>query len=244
MTDSLELSIHINAKPETGFLFLSDPDLFKQWMGPGAVLGTDSVAVQYPTGETVRGTLRESTLNERIVFGWGYDAPDESWVTIKLTATGTTVTLTHEGLDEARKAGHAQGWTYYLSQLNSGAANMGFVAVLPGAVAQYIKAWSETDVAARAAQLDLFWEDDAVFRDSMGSADGRTSLLHYISNAQKFVTGFALELAGTPEQCHGYYRFPWLIRLPDGSVMGRGTNFGQLVGTGRFLSAIGFWDKL
>ena len=70
------------------------------------------------------------------------------------------------------------------------------------------------------------------------------ALPHYITNAQKFVPGFAIELAGTPEQCHGYYRFPWLIRLPDGSEMGRGTNFGQLAGTGRFLSAIDFWDKL
>ena len=121
---------------------------------------------------------------------------------------------------------------------------MGFVAALPGAVAEYIKARDETDIAASAGQLDACWEDDAAFQDSTGVAAGRGALPHSITNAQKFVPGFALELAGTPEQCHGYYRFPWLIRMPYGSVMGRGTNFGQLAGTGRFLSAIGFWDKL
>ena len=78
----------------------------------------------------------------------------------------------------------------------------------------------------------------------MGVADGRIGLLHYITNAQKFVPGFQLELAGAPEQCHGYYRFQWLIRMPDGNVMGRGTNFGRLSSGGRFASAIGFWDKL
>jgi len=55
--------------------------------------------------------------------------------------------------------------------------------------------------------------------------------------------GFLFGLAGTPEQSRGYYRFPWLIRMPDGNVMGRGTNFGQLSAAGRFASAVGFWDK-
>ena len=245
MSGSLELSIHINAKPETVFRFLSDPELFKQWMGPGALIDSTQVSVQYPSGQMARGTLMESKPNERIVFGWGYDAPDTSTVTIQLTptATGTTVTLTHAGLDESQKAGHAEGWTHYLSQLSGVAANVGFAAALPAAVENYIKAWNETDISARAAQLDACWEDDAAFRDSMGVAEGRLALLHYITRAQKFVPGFQLELAGTPEQCHGYYRFPWVIRMPDGSVMGRGTNFGQLSGGGRFASAVGFWDK-
>ncbi|MFN0102406.1 MAG: SRPBCC domain-containing protein [Bryobacteraceae bacterium] len=251
MSDTLELSIHVNAKPETVFRFLSDPELFKQWMGPGALLHTTGVTVHYPTGEIARGTLRESVPNERIVFGWGYDenthglAPDSTTVTIQLTATptGTTVTLMHAGIDETRQAEHAKGWTYYLGQLGSAAANHGFAAALPAAVENYIKAWKETDLTARAAQLDACWEESAAFRDSMGVAEGRTALLHYISNAQKFVPGFQLELAGPPEQCHGYYRFPWLIRTPDGNVMSRGTNFGQLSSSGRFASAVGFWDK-
>ena len=214
-------------------------------MGPGAVLDATHVTVHYPTSQSARGTLRESTPNERIVFGWGYDAPDTSTVTIQLTPTaaGTTVTLTHAGLTGTQRSEHAQGWTRYLSQLAGAAANLGFATALPAAVDNYIRAWNETDIAASAGQLDACWEDDAAFRDSMDVADGRTALLHYITNAQKFVPGFRLELAGTPEQCHGYYRFPWLIRMPDGNVMGRGTNFGQLSSGGRFETAIGFWDK-
>ena len=166
-------------------------------MGPGGVLDATHVTVHYPTGQTARGTLRESTPNERIVLGWGYDALDTSTVTIQLTPTakGTTVTLTHSGLNETQRSEHAQGWTHYLSQLAAGAANLGFATALPAAVENYIKAWNEMDIAVRAGQLDACWEGDAAFRDSMSVADGRIALLHYISNAQKFVPGFQLELA-------------------------------------------------
>jgi uncharacterized protein YndB with AHSA1/START domain len=251
MSDTLSLSIHIHAKPETVFQFLSDPELFKQWMGPGAILRPDGIAVRYPTGETAKGTLRESVANERIVFGWGYEgdahglAPDSTIVTIRLSATptGTLVTLEHTGLDAARQADHAKGWNHYLGQLAAAAANRGYALALPAAVENYIKAWNETGASLRAGHLEACWEEDGIFRDSMGQADSRTALLHYIGNAQKFVPGFLLELASAPEQCHGYYRFSWRILTPDGSVMGRGTNFGQLSSAGRFLSAIGFWDK-
>lgn len=210
MSDILELSIHINAKPETVFRFLSDPELFKQWMGPGAVLDANSVAVDYPTGQTARGTLRESTPNERIVFGWGYDAPDTTTATIQLTPTaaGTTVTLTHAGLTETQRSEHAQGWTHYLSQLASGAVNLGFAAALPTAVENYIKAWNERDISARAGQPDACWEDGAAFRDPMGVADGRIGLLHYITNAQKFVPGFQLELGGDARAVTRLLPFP------------------------------------
>ena len=251
MSDSLYLSIHVNARPETVYRFLSDPELFKQWMGPGALLEAAGIAVHYPTGDVARGRIREQVENRRLVFGWGYDqhthglGPDATTVTIELTATatGTTVTLTHAGIDAAQQAEHAKGWTHYLAQLAGAAAQLGFAAALPAAVDGYVRAWNETDIAARTALLEGCWEEDGIFRDSMGAVNSRVALLHYISGAQQFVPGFQLELAGKAEQCHGYYRFPWLIRMPDGSVMARGTNFGQMAGSGRFASAIGFWDK-
>jgi uncharacterized protein YndB with AHSA1/START domain len=251
MNDSLSLSIHIDAKPETVFRFLSDPELFKQWMGPGALLQAGGITVHYPTGETAIGTLRESVPNERIVFGWGYQngdhglTPDATTVTIQLTPTptGTRVTLEHAGLSQAQQSEHAKGWNHYLGQLAAAASNLGYATALPAAVEAYIRAWNETDAALRDGHLQECWENDGLFRDSMGQADSRSALLHYIGNAQKFVPGFVLELASGPEQCHGYYRFSWQIRMPDGNVMGRGTNFGQLSPAGRFLSAIGFWDK-
>lgn len=251
MSNELVLTIDIAAQPDTVFQFLSDPELFKQWMGPGALLSSDQLTVHYPTGETARGTVRELVPNQRIVFGWGYDqhthglAPDSTTVTIELEPIplGTRVTLRHSGLDEAQQSEHKKGWTYYLAQLGSAAANRKFAQALPKAAEAYIAAWNETDLAKREDLLRTCWEEDGVFRDSMGVAEGRTQLLHYISGAQQFVPGFRLELRGAPEQCHGYYRMPWLIRLPDGSQMAAGTNFGQIAPSGRFRFAVGFWDK-
>lgn len=251
MSDTLVLSIHVQATPETVFRFLSDPELFKRWMGPGASLGPASVEVNYPSGQTARGALRESVPGERIVFGWGYVdnthglAPDSTTVTIQLTptATGTTVTLTHSGLTPAQQSEHSKGWTHYLGQLATAAASLAAVVSLPITVDNYIQAWNEKSEEARAARLDACWDENGIFRDSMGAVDGRAALFAYIGNARNFVPHFQLELGAPPEHCHGYYRFSWVIRLPDGNIMARGTNFGQLAPSGRIASAIGFWDK-
>src|SRR5262245_58861668 len=143
MSDELELSIDIAAKPETVFRFLSEPELFKQWMGPGANLSATEVTVHYPKGGAARGTVRESVPNQRVVFGWGYDGgthglpPDSTTITISLEATphGTRVTLRHAGLDAAQQKEHRIGWTHYLGQLLAGAQNLGYAEALPAAVA-------------------------------------------------------------------------------------------------------------
>jgi len=249
--ENLTLTIDIAAQPATVFQFLSDPEKFKQWMGPGANVGDGCITVQYPAGETARGTLRESVPGKRIAFGWGYDqgthglAPDSTTVVIELEpiSIGTRVTLTHYGLDAAQQAEHAKGWKHYLAQLAGAAAGAVFAEALPKSVEAYVAAWNETDLAKRAELLELCWEETGVFRDSMGVAEGRIQLLHYIAGAQQFVPGFRLEASGTPEHCHGHYRFQWLIRLPDGSVMARGTNYGHMAPTGRFQLAIGFGDR-
>jgi uncharacterized protein YndB with AHSA1/START domain len=251
MADDLTLSIDIAAAPETVFRFLSDPQLFQQWMGPGAHLSASGVEVHYPGGNVARGTLRESVPNRRIVFGWGYDqhthgiGPDATTVTIELEPTpeGTRVTLRHAGLDAAGQNEHRKGWTHYLAQLAGSAANLLFAERLPAAVARYVEAWNHPDFAARAALLATCWSEAAIFRDPMGAADGREGLNHYIAGAQQFAPGYRLVMEGAPEQCHGYYRFAWSIHLPDGGVMGRGTNFGQINPQGELVSCIGFWDS-
>ena len=250
-TNKLELSIHIAAKPATVYRFLSDPKLFTQWMGTGAVLDADSLRVEYPNGHAAVGTIREAVADRRIVFGWGYEnnahglAPDSTTVTIELTATpggGTDVRLTHAGLDAGQQQEHSQGWMYYLSQLASAAAAIGAKEGLPDKVAAYCAAWNETDAAKRRELLASCWEPTAAFRDAMGSADGLDALDQYIANAHKLLPGFRLEAAGPADLVHGYVRFPWVIRLPDGSATMRGSNFGQLSPEGKFQFLTGFGE--
>lgn len=248
--DNLELSIHIAAKPSTVYRFLSDAKLFQQWMGTGATLSATGIRVEYPGGRAAAtGTIREAVPDQRLVFGWGYEnsehghASDSTTVTIELTATadgGTSVKLTHQGLDAQQRENHSQGWNYYLSQLARHAAAIGLSERLPEIVASYCNAWNETDARKRRKLLNSCWEADAAFRDGMGSADGLDTLDQYIGNAQKFMAGFKLEPAGKADLVHGYVRFAWVIRQPDGSPMMGGQNFGQLSSAGKFQFLAGF----
>lgn len=225
MPDSLILSTSIDAPPETIFRFLSSRPLVQKWMGPAAA----------------NCAPRESNPGASASFDWNATTPPTT-VTISILP-GPAVELRHDGLTPAQQAELTPGWTYCLSQLKAAAINVGYTEALPAAVDNYIRAWNETAPAAIAERLDQCWEDDAVFQDAMGSAAGRVALANYIAHARQFVPGFQLELAAPPENCNSYYRFTWIIRKPDGGIMGRGTNFGQLSPKGRFQSAVGFWDK-
>ena len=225
MPDSLVLSTQIEAAPETIYRFLSTRPLLQKWMGPAAANCAPSSAVP----------------GSRATFEWTATTPPTA-VTISILP-GPAVELRHDGLTQAQQDELTPGWQYCLSQLKTAAINVGYTEALPGAVDNHIRAWNESDAATRAELLSNCWEEEAVFQDAMGSAAGRTALGNYIAHAQQFVPGFQLELAAPAEHCNGYYRFPWIIRKPDGAVMARGTNFGQLSAKGRFQSAIGFWDK-
>jgi uncharacterized protein YndB with AHSA1/START domain len=249
--NSLETSIQIAAKPSTVFRFLSDPKLFQEWMGTGAVLGQTDLTVSYPGGEVAKGTIREVIPDQKLVFGWGYVsskhglAPDSTTVTIELIPTsdgGTLVKLTHENLDQAQQSEHSKGWTYYLHQLSSQAETVAVAAVLPSTIATYCDAWNETIADRRRELLLQCWEPDAAFRDAMGSAETLQALDGYIAGAHQFLPGFRLEAAGPHDFVRGFVRFPWIIRLPNGNVMSRGTNFGRVSATGKFQFVTGFWD--
>jgi hypothetical protein len=114
---------------------------------------------------------------------------------------------------------------------------------LEAIVQTYIGCWNETDPAKRAALLEQCWEEGAVFQDGMGKAEGRQGLSDYIGMAQQYVPGMALELAAPAEETRGYCRHQWVVRRPDGNIMAKGTNFGQLSPAGRFLFVVGFWDR-
>ena len=74
-----------------------------------------------PTGIGVTGTYLEVDPKSRLVLTWTWDGDNnESRVTIALEpiATGTRLTLTHEGLaSEEEAANHQQGWNDCLDRL-------------------------------------------------------------------------------------------------------------------------------
>ncbi|MGH2628820.1 MAG: SRPBCC family protein, partial [Anaerolineales bacterium] len=129
-TDVIERTVHINAKPETVFAFLSNPDRLSGWAGrsttmdprPGGLFRID-----YNGFDIMRGQFVEVTPPSRIVFTWGWESlgdqtrPGASTVTVTLEpeGDGTRLRLVHEGLAAMDVQPHSEGWDFFLSRLGT-----------------------------------------------------------------------------------------------------------------------------
>jgi uncharacterized protein YndB with AHSA1/START domain len=118
----------VDASPETIFQLLTVADEHVKWMGTEAELdprpgGTYRVLVagQYPAA----GQFVEVVPNHRVVFTFGWDAPDNpvppgsSTIEISLHPEGakTRVRLVHRDLPEGVVGEHSHGWGHYLGRL-------------------------------------------------------------------------------------------------------------------------------
>jgi uncharacterized protein YndB with AHSA1/START domain len=121
-------SIRIAARPETVFTFFTDPANLLQWKGIRAQLdprpgGMFQVALNEQ--DVVQGEYLEIVPYRRIVFTWGWDAPNSpvppgaSTVEIEFLPDGadTLVQLRHCDLPAPVRQAHEQGWDFYLPRL-------------------------------------------------------------------------------------------------------------------------------
>ena len=124
-------SVEIAAPPETVFDYLVTEAGMTAWMGQHAALdpragGLFAVDV---AGHPIRGHYLHVERPVRVVVSWGIAGNEElppgtSTVEFRLapTGAGTRVDLTHSGLPPTAVAGHADGWTHFLSRLTVAAA--------------------------------------------------------------------------------------------------------------------------
>jgi uncharacterized protein YndB with AHSA1/START domain len=131
MTDAdvIERVIDISASPETVFTLLTDPREYVKWKGRAAELDARAGGAFHVSFKdaAVRGKYVEVVPNRRVVFTWGWDAPDAvvrpggSTVEIDLEphGDGTRLRLVHRGLPAAELASHTAGWDYFLPRLTS-----------------------------------------------------------------------------------------------------------------------------
>jgi uncharacterized protein YndB with AHSA1/START domain len=122
-----ELTIH--AVAHVVFEFLTDPELFVQWMADTATLDPVEGGPgrwTHPNGDTVSGHDVEIVPNRRVVFTYGWEraevviAPGSMTVEIDLhaqEADTTILKLVDRGLGDLAAGAHNGGWTHYLDRL-------------------------------------------------------------------------------------------------------------------------------
>lgn len=133
---SVTLIRNIRARPAIVFDALTTPEGISAWWGPdaGPVLAAEADArvggrfrVRFRlldgTEHESSGVYREVEKPARLVMTWrwaGQEDPGESLVevTLRPTADGTELTLTHSRLhDETTRQSHEQGWIGSLDKL-------------------------------------------------------------------------------------------------------------------------------
>lgn len=130
---SVEREIAIDARPETVWEFLVDPQKVTRWMGMEATFEPHPGGVyllKVIDGHTARGEFVEVDPPRRLVFTFGWDAgedgsapvpPGSTTIEIELVATadggGTLLRFTHDLSTVAAATQHAQGWDHYLARL-------------------------------------------------------------------------------------------------------------------------------
>lgn len=132
-TSAIEREVRIEARPETIFPFLTDPELFGRWSGvatldprPGGIFRSNIDGEHIARGEYVAVEPPRS-----VTFTWGWEAedsllpPGSSTVHITLIPDGdhTIVRLVHSDLPTGESAeSHGVGWEHYLERLRIAAA--------------------------------------------------------------------------------------------------------------------------
>jgi uncharacterized protein YndB with AHSA1/START domain len=253
---SVELSIFIQARPETVFSILTEPERLGAWMN-GAAAFEPSVgsafSIRFPQFDTVvAGEVLELVLHKRVAFSWGVsEGPQAETVPAGSTRVefalvpegeGTRLTLTHSGFEmEEERVKHEAGWRFHGSRLSLLANRADLTAAMGRLAEAYFGAWNEMDAEARAKRLEACCSEDVAFKDEYAALEGRNKLSLHIGNTQKYQAGVLVQ-DGDVVICRGEALLPWKIVDEEGRVAYRGMNHMVVAPQGLVRRVTGFWS--
>ncbi len=126
-TETIERTVHVDARPETVFAFFTEEEKLLRWFArratvearPGGLLRLDRNGVNIMRGEFV-----EVVPHRRVVFTWGWeqeDSPAPGQSTVEVTfepeGNGTRLRLVHRGLTADQAERHTEGWDHFLPRV-------------------------------------------------------------------------------------------------------------------------------
>jgi uncharacterized protein YndB with AHSA1/START domain len=132
-TGTIERELFVEASPDIVFAHFVDPERIRRWMGRTVAFDPrrgGEWRIDYNGSDIARGQVVEIDPPWRLVYTWGWEAPEQivrpggSTVEVTLTAEGggTRLRLRHSGLPDAEVASHAQGWDQFLPNLGAAVA--------------------------------------------------------------------------------------------------------------------------
>jgi uncharacterized protein YndB with AHSA1/START domain len=247
---ALDRTVEIRARPATVFRFFTDPARWARWWGEGSTIDPvigGAVAIVYPGGERVAGTIREIEPDRRLVFTFGYEAAGRliaaggSIVTITLDELPggiTRLVLRHEVDSAAARDAHGQGWRYQLARFADVVTEEAYAGARE-AIAAWFAGWNELDGERRRALLTGAVTEDVRFCDAYGDVYGFDELLGHIAALQRFVPGHSLEVRGTLRRRGDLALVDWAAVRADGVAASAGTNIVRFAVDGRIASVVG-----
>jgi len=230
----IDVSLEIEASPETVWAILTTPDLFSIWMEGKvefeAKVGSPFRAA-FPHVQTViAGEVVTLDADARhLGLTWGVESghhseaipAGSSLVEFRVydTEGGCRVELSHSRLPSGAVAeGQEGGWRFHLSKMALYANRTDLEVGLERTLEGWFSAWSEPDGAARLEILGACCEGDIEFRDDWTVAVGIEQLNQHIAMCFQFMPGWKLEPTGDVRICRGEALVGWRSTGPDGAA--------------------------
>ena len=127
--DGLGYELRIDAPPDVVWRFWVEPEQMVRWMGKVATLEPrpgGTFRIDYGQGDIIAGAYIELEEPRRLTLRWAWESTDPleaapSRIEVELDAIdggeATLLRVRHLELTETSRAGHDEGWRYFLPRL-------------------------------------------------------------------------------------------------------------------------------
>ncbi len=250
----VDVSVVIEASPDTVWNIVSTPEGFSGWMDATAEfeprVGSPFKADFPNYGIVMSGEVASfDTETKTIAFTWGVESGPQadtfpagsSLVEVQVTGDpeGCHVRLRQTRVSPDSVEQHASGWRFHLSRMALHANRSDLAGALARTLPAWFNAWNESDGEARLQRLRDCCADDVAFSDEWAVADGIELLSLHIGNTHHYMPGWRLELAGDPRVCRGEILFDWRALGPNEEQVS-GINHARVAADGMLRRVVGF----